>query len=100
MKHGSSVVISGTECKKVTYKTSIFELFYKLKEKIYEILAINKYAYVENEKIYKLVDYGGSHSWIEKVLLKESPTKEEIEVLNALNIIEQILKEHCENEVM
>lgn len=91
----SSVYIKGVKEEKVTITASIFEVFSLLREKVYEALRLRKDVYIEKGKLYEYVIHGGgSHSWDEKVLLKENPTEEEVETIHALNIIEKVLKRH------
>lgn len=92
----SYVDIVGTKREKVTYTASIFDIFSKLREKVYEVLNISTDTYIENKKLYRLIEYGGSHSWYEKTLIKDNPTEEELEALQALDIIEKVLKKHFE----
>ena len=95
-RKNSSVDIIGTKCETVTYKTSIFDVFTKLRAKVCEVFSISTDTYVEDKKLYRLIEYGGSHSWYEKTLIKETPTEEELEAIQALDTIEKVLKKHFE----
>lgn len=95
-RKNSSVDIVGTKCETVTYKTSIFDVFTKLRAKVYEVFNISTDTYIEDKKLYQLIEYGSSHSWYEKTLIKETPTEEELEAIQALDTIEKVLKKHFE----
>ena len=95
-RKNSSVDIVGTKCETVTYKTSIFDVFTKLRAKVCEVFNISTDTYVEDKKLYRLIEYGCSHRWDEKTLIKETPTEEELEAIQALDIIEKVLKKHFE----
>ena len=96
-RKNSSVDIVGTKCETVTYKTSVFDIFTKLRAKVCEVFNISTDTYVEDKKLYRLIEQSdGSHSWYEKTLIKETPTEEELETILALDIIEKVLKKHFE----
>ena len=96
-KRKNSVTLVGSKTEIVNYSTSIFDIFSALRTKIYEALGLPSTSFLDEGKIYKTESRSNAvRYWDNKTLIKDTPTEEELEAVQALDIIEKVLKKHFE----
>lgn len=87
------VRLLGMKTESIEVRVPLYSAYEEVRDQFYQNVGLSKDSYLENNKIYRNVDFSSSHNCSEKTYVKEKPTQKELDILEAFRLLNKYIGE-------